>query len=545
MRQLAAAVLEIPIAGFSYLSRYVSRRSVVTQLTIAALAVALVVSGLLFGLPTKTIDAKGPTPYDPASPTVVATPNTAKVNVEAPYVLRFTKPMNQGSVADSLTIKPAAAVRMVWDASGETLSITPVTYWAPFTSYAITVSGSAMDQSGMQLGSPLTAAFATGALTSGQIIATVVADGMVAPTSAVVITFSRPVKLATIQARLSIAPIVTGTIAGDDPTDVSSQVFTFTPDDILSGGTSFTVSFDATNATDSAGVALLPVEPLTVQTLAAPDVVRFRPQNGHTTADPNQVISVRFTVPMNRASTAAAFSVTVAGKRVRGAITWDENNTVLILDPTSKLSVGSTVSIHIATTARSITGQRLGGAANSSFRVVRPTVRGIAWQGGVASKTAPWHPSELYYLQLMNCTRTGGWVTRSGTCSSIAHHVMPAQDALRFDAGIANRVARPYSKAQADRGVLTHYLDGTTPHSRMTAGGYPGGSWGENLASPPSSGKSGMIDAEIFFQNEYRCQNRGCEFAHYYNIMNVHFHRSGIGVWVSHGHVRLTIEFYG
>jgi uncharacterized protein YkwD len=163
----------------------------------------------------------------------------------------------------------------------------------------------------------------------------------------------------------------------------------------------------------------------------------------------------------------------------------------------------------------------------------------------VASKTAPWHPSELYYLQLMNCTRTGGWVTRSGTCSSIAHHVMPAQDALRFDAGIANRVARPYSKAQADRGVLTHYLDGTTPHSRMTAGGYPGGSWGENLASPPSSGKSGMIDAEIFFQNEYRCQNRGCEFAHYYNIMNVHFHRAGIGVWVSHGHVRLTIEFYG
>ena len=547
MRQLAAAVLEIPIAGFSYLSRYVSRRSVVTQLTIAALAVALVVSGLLFGLPTKTIDAKGPTPYDPASPTVVATPNTAKVNVEAPYVLRFTKPMNQGSVADSLTIKPAAAVRMVWDASGETLSITPVTYWAPFTSYAITVSGSAMDQSGMQLGSPLTAAFATGALTSGKIIATVVADGMVAPTSAFVITFSRPVKLATIQARLSIAPIVTGTIAGDDPTDVSSQVFTFTPDDILSGGTSFTVSFDATNATDSAGVALLPVEPLTVQTLAAPDVVRFRPQNGHTTADPNQVISVRFTVPMNRASTAAAFSVTLNGKRVRGAVTWDENNTVLILDPSIRFPVGSTVYMHIASTARSITGQRLGGARNATFKVVRPTVRAIRFTTRArypsAITSAPWHAAELNMLALMNCTRTGGWVTSSGTCSSVTHHVLPAQGALGFDNGISDKVSRPYAKYMADRNALSHYLIGT-PHSRLAAAGY-GGGWGENIAMPANPRLAGMISIELFFQNEYKCKSGRCEFGHYRNVMNGAFHRAGIGVWVSNGHTRVVIDFYG
>jgi hypothetical protein len=176
---------------------------------------------------------------------------------------------------------------------------------------------------------------------------------------------------------------------------------------------------------------------------------------------------------------------------------------------------------------------------------VKPTVRIIGWQGGVASKTAPWHPAELYYLGLMNCTRTGGWVLRSGACSSVAHHVMPAQDPLAFDSGIASRVARPYSKVQADRRVLTHYLDGTTPHSRMCAAGYCGASWGENLASPPSAGKSGMIDAEVFFQNEYRCQHSRCEFAHYYNIMNHYFHRAGVGVWVSSGRVRLTIEFYG
>jgi hypothetical protein len=355
MRQLAAAVLDVSLAGLGYLSRYISRRSLFTQLAIVGMAVALVVSGLLVGLPTRTIEAKAPTPYDPAAPTVAADA-TAKVNVDAPYVLHFTKPMNQGSVADSLTIKPdAAKVRLVWDSTGETLSITPVTNWAAFTSYTVTVAGSAMDQSGMQLNSPLAVSFMTGALTSGKITATIVTDNLVAPTSAFQITFSRPVKLATIQARLSIAPVVTGTITGDDPTDVSSQVFTFTPDDILAGGTAYTVSFDAATATDSAGVALLPVDPLKVQTLAAPQVVRFRPQNGRTTADPNQVISVRFTVPMNRASTAAALSVTINGKRVRGAIGWDENDSVMILDPTSRLPVGATVNMHVATTARSVT----------------------------------------------------------------------------------------------------------------------------------------------------------------------------------------------
>jgi uncharacterized protein YkwD len=122
---------------------------------------------------------------------------------------------------------------------------------------------------------------------------------------------------------------------------------------------------------------------------------------------------------------------------------------------------------------------------------------------------------------------------------------MPAQDPLAFSSPIANAVARPYSKAQADRHVLTHYLNGTTPHGRMCAQGFCSGSWGENLATPPNSGRSGMIDAEIFFQNEYRCQSGRCEFAHYYNIMNHYFHRAGVGVWVTRGHVVLTIEFYG
>ncbi len=545
MRQPAAAVLEVPAAGFKYLSRFVSR-SFKLQMALVSSAIALLVSGLLVGLPTSQVDAKGPTPYDPPVPTAVNSDITSNVTVDAPYVLEFTRPMNEGSVADSLTIKPVVPVKLVWDSGAETLSITPAPNWAPFTSYSIQVSGSAMDQSGMQLGTPVSASFMTGALTSGKIAATVVVDNLVAPTSEFQITFSRPVKLATIQARLSISPAITGVITGDDPTDVSSQVFTFTPDDILAGATSYTVSFDNNAATDAAGSALLPVAPLTVQTMAAPEVVRFRPKDKGTTPDPNQVISIRFSVPMDRASTASSLSVVAGGHAVRGSISWAENDTVLVLDPSATLPVGATVYARISATAKSATGQRLSGAVSASFKVLKPTVARIPWTGGsVGTKSSPWHAAELNYLRLMNCTRTGGWVTRSGTCSSVAHHSMPAQDALLFSADITNRVSRPYSKRQAVSGALDHYLGGTTPHSRLAAAGYGGWAWGENLASPPNAGLSGMIDSEIFFQNESHCGSGQCEFAHYYNIMAPFFRRAGVGVWVDHGRVRLTIDFYG
>jgi uncharacterized protein YkwD len=74
----------------------------------------------------------------------------------------------------------------------------------------------------------------------------------------------------------------------------------------------------------------------------------------------------------------------------------------------------------------------------------------------------------------------------------------------------------------------------------MAAGGFPGGSWGENIASPGNPGAGGMISVEIYFQNEYWCR---C--AHYKNIMNSYFHRAGVGIWVSSGRTRVVIDFYG
>ena len=251
---------------------------------------------------------------------------------------------------------------------------------------------------------------------------------------------------------------------------------------------------------------------------------------------------------MDKAATAAAFSVTVNGGRVAGTITWAEDDTVIVFTPRYSFKVGSTVVATVSSAARSVTGMRIAKTISATWTVRAPTSRIISYggsggsggggSGGAGSSSAPYYASEVYYLSLMNCTRTGGWVTGDGACSSVTHHTLPSQSALALDSGISSKVSRPYAAWMADRRILDHYANGT-PKSRLCNwGGYCGGSWGENIASPSNSGQSGMIAVELYYQTEYPCH---CE--HYANIMNGSFHRVGIGVWVSGG-VRVVIDFY-
>ena len=83
----------------------------------------------------------------------------------------------------------------------------------------------------------------------------------------------------------------------------------------------------------------------------------------------------------------------------------------------------------------------------------RRPARGDGGSGGVRrsaaaarSVAAAGPRSRRYYLGLMNCTRTGGWVTSTGQCSSPGgRNVAP----LRLERGISSKVSRPYAKRLA------------------------------------------------------------------------------------------------
>ena len=147
----------------------------------------------------------------------------------------------------------------------------------------------------------------------------------------------------------------------------------------------------------------------------------------------------------------------------------------------------------------------------------------------------PWYTTELFYLGLLNCTRTGGWVTSTGTCSSPGgRNVAP----LKLDAGISTHVSRPYAKKLAVNGWCDHFVGGT-PGDRLRAAGYTSYRWAENLGCRSGNPYSAVLGSHLYFQSE-KPYNGG----HYVNLMNSAYDRCGIGVWVYGGRVRLVIDFY-
>ena len=539
MHKIVATAMALPALAQTYVSTLGStfRRQPAQRKAVAIGLVAVLVIGTLVTGAAALAPSNDPT-LGPTG-TIVGGIDMAP---NAPFQIHFTKAMDQGSVSQSVRLSPATSYRQVWDGSGRVLSLLPNPVWAPYTYYAVAIDASARDQDGRAMNSPIQSSFQTGSRTAAQITATIPSGAQVAPTTAFQISFTRPVKLVTVMLKLVITPEVPVTITGNDAADQTSQVFTLTPKSILAADTSYSVHFVNQDALDTTGSTIQPVTSLQVHTLAAAKVVRFRPFDRGYAFDPNQPVSVRFTTPMDTTATTAAFSVEAGGHLIGGQTYWVENDTVLVMLPATPFIVGQRVIARVSKAAKSADGRAIASEAMASFNIARPEVKNIPWTGGAASSSSPWYASEVYYLRLVNCTRTGGWVTPSGACSTSTHHTMPAQNPLTLDRGISNLVSRPYAKYMADNKLLDHFLNGTTPHYRLSAQGWTSGNNGENIAKPGSGGKAGMVAVEIFFQNESPCR---CE--HYLNIMYPYFHTAGIGVWVSSKtHMtRVVMDFYG
>jgi hypothetical protein len=155
---------------------------------------------------------------------------------------------------------------------------------------------------------------------------------------------------------------------------------------------------------------------------------------------------------------------------------------------------------------------------------------------GAAAAAPPWQSVETYYLGLLNCTRTGGWVQKDGSCTGYgtgrySKYVAP----LKLSAGIST-VARSWAKKIATSGACAH----GNPGARLRSAGYRGYSWGENAGCwDLASAYKSVLSSHRAFQAE-KSSNGG----HWKNIKNAAYRYVGIGVWKANGHTRLITDFY-
>jgi uncharacterized protein YkwD len=238
--------------------------------------------------------------------------------------------------------------------------------------------------------------------------------------------------------------------------------------------------------------------------------------------------------------------VTAGAKAVAGTVSFAEKDTVLVFKPSTLLPYGAEVEMLVKNTARSAAGAPLTAASSVRIRVEeKPVPASTGSSGGSSGSSAgssggavgggSWGAVETYYLGLMNCTRTGGWVTSSGGCSSPGGRNVAA---LKLDSGISSKVARPYAKKLATSGACSHFIGGN-PGDRLRAAGYTSYIWAENLGCRSGDPYKAVLGSHLYFQSEHSYSG-----GHWVNMMNSKYDRVGIGVWVSGGRVRLVVDFY-
>jgi uncharacterized protein YkwD len=540
LRKLIVAILAVPVLAVIY-GATALRRSGIARATVAlGLGAAIGLGVMSFVRPTLTT-ATPPTDIVPLTQAAFRTAVGTGVEVRASVTIGFSTPMERASVEAALVVDPPTAIDLHWSDDDTTVTFVPVEHWAADTYHTITVQPGALASTGRPLTRPVRSAFLTRAPATTTLAATEPLGKRVALETAFSIGFDRAVDPASVDRSVRFDPAVPGRLTVESDVDGLPR-YIFTPRKALKADTRYRLIVDGVRDADG-----IPVEAvsLAVRTAVAPAVVRFRPAAGTQGVTRATDVSVRFTRPMDRASTKKAFKVLADGKPVKGKVTFAENDTVLVFDPDRNFAYDTKVVASVAGSARSADGVALRSAKEIAFRTklkpapaaarLAPAPSGGSSSSGGSTGSGSWTAVERYYMGLMNCTRTGGWVTSGGDCSSPGGRNVAA---LKLDSGISSKVARPYAKKLAVGNDCSHFIGGN-PGDRLRRAGYTSYRWAENLGCRSGNPYSAVLGSHLFFQSE-----KSYSGGHYVNMMNSQYDRAGIGVWVASGRVRLVVDFY-
>jgi hypothetical protein len=158
----------------------------------------------------------------------------------------------------------------------------------------------------------------------------------------------------------------------------------------------------------------------------------------------------------------------------------------------------------------------------------------------VAAGVATQHPgAERLARKLLNCTRTGGWVQKDGTCidrGTGKHSVYRAP--LPMSSRTADDVARPMARRVAEAGYLDHNLGGSI-QARFKAAGITCTACGESLGHYVNSFKKTVIQISRWVQDE-----KSSNGWHWRNVKDTRWKNVGIGVWSIGNDIYVAFDFW-
>jgi hypothetical protein len=156
---------------------------------------------------------------------------------------------------------------------------------------------------------------------------------------------------------------------------------------------------------------------------------------------------------------------------------------------------------------------------------------------GVAAADPPWYGAETYYLSLLNCTRTGGWVLKDGTCKGYGSGTYSKYVPPLKRGALLSDVSRRWARKLAIAGACYH----GNVSARLRNAGFTTYTWGENIGCwDAATARKSVLYTHLAFQRE-----KATGGGHWKNIKNARYKKVGIGVWRANGHTRLVTDFIG
>jgi uncharacterized protein YkwD len=454
--------------------------------------------------------------------------------------IAFLSPMDVGSVADALQIRPASNVTLTWSPDARRLLITPRDRWATDSTYLLTVPAATRLGNGSTLGAPLTYEFTTQtAPTVTEFVVDRVGSNRVAgrvpplatlarstasppddtashvsASTSIRIGFTVPMNRADVDQAFLISPFVPGRFSWQ------GTELTFTPASRLAPGVRYAVSL--AGAHDQDGNPLGGDLAFSFTTASAVSALKTAPADGATGVSTRSV-QISFSGPVDPESVAAGFALvdTSAGSRVRGAIHWSDGGTRLTFTPSAGLPAGHHFRIKVTAPAHDMDGNAIQASASFTTRAAsRPAIARIVYPSASASASA-----QAYALSLINAARR-------------AYGFAP----LRLDAALG-AVAAAHAQDEVRYGYFSHTgRDGSTPEDRMRAAGISFTYSGENECLD----YGGLTKVINWCHSVMMAEPYPGYWNHIANILNPNFKRVGIGyARASDGKVIMVWDFAG
>ncbi|MEX1294691.1 MAG: CAP domain-containing protein [Candidatus Limnocylindrales bacterium] len=151
---------------------------------------------------------------------------------------------------------------------------------------------------------------------------------------------------------------------------------------------------------------------------------------------------------------------------------------------------------------------------------------------------------EKYAHSLLNCTRTGGFVTKSGTCLGRGSGKYSAKrPPLRLHKNISLKVAWPWARTMSVYDVCDHAIAGKPKLAqRMRSKGFRYWYYGENVGCGWDTGDARAVVLAVHRLMQAEKKVKG---GHWRNIKDRGFKSVGVGVARGDGHVMVVWDFYG